>query len=385
MKIAYLTNRDPEDVHSWSGLTHFIAQSLKMAGNELVYVKSIQPKIGFILKLKQKLFPKLTGKFLQANRYQSYCKQYTKPFAEALKKESSLDFIFSDSSELIAAAPTSLPKAFWVDASFAGMLNYYPEFSILHPETVKHGNRLEQQAYDAATVVFFASEWAAQMARTHYNIPENKIKVVPFGANLNEALTAADIASNLNQKSFDTCELLFAGVDWHRKGGPLALKITQELNAMGIKAQLTITGCKPFADDEVPPFVKQMGFLSKKNPEQKKIYQNLFLHAHFLLVPSQAECYGLVYCEANAYGLPALATKTGGITTIIEDGVNGKTFDLNASATEYVAFIKQHFTNKTLYQKLSENAFSTYQAKLNWEVAGKSVTEILKEQLIEQA
>jgi hypothetical protein len=190
MKIAYLTNSDANDLHSWSGLTYHIAQSLKLANNELVFIKSIQPKIGIALKIKQKLFPKLTGKFLQANRYPSYYKQYSLPIQQALNNLPSVNFLFSDSSELIAAAPTNLPKAFWVDASFAGIINYYKEFSILHPESIKQGNLLEQKAYDNATVVFFASEWAATTARLNYKIPENKIKVVPFGANISEELTA---------------------------------------------------------------------------------------------------------------------------------------------------------------------------------------------------
>ncbi|MBC6112170.1 glycosyltransferase family 4 protein [Pedobacter fastidiosus] len=382
MKIAYITNTDPTDLHSWSGLTYYISQALEKAKNEIIYIQVASPKVGPILKLKQKLYPKITGKFIQPNRYPSFYNQYSASIKNALKNLSNVDFLFSDSSELIALASGNLPKAFWVDASFAGIVNYYQEFSLLHKQTIRQGNKLEQKAYDNATLVFFASEWAASTARANYKIDEAKIKIVPFGANLSGIPTESEIKKVIKNKQIETCKLLFSGVDWNRKGGPLALEITEKLNKSEIKTQLIISGCKPFTAGTEPSYVKQIGFLSKKNPEQKKIYETLFNEAHFLLVPSQAECYGLVYCEANAYGLPALATKTGGIPTIIKDEVNGKTFELNASVDEYVSFIKKYFLDANLYQDLSYKSYQAYTNNLNWDVAGKKVSKILSEHTI---
>jgi glycosyltransferase involved in cell wall biosynthesis len=377
VRIVYLTNGDPTDVHGWSGLTYYISKSLIDAGNEVVYAHSFRNKVSFLLKIMQKIVPKLTGKFLQPHRYPSFYNQYRGQIATKLKAHGHIDFIFSNSSELIAVAPKSIPKAFWVDASFAGMLGYYPEFSLLHQDTIKQANILEQKAYDNAAAIFFASDWAAKTAMDNYNIVTSKVHVVPFGANMTEEVSQQQIEEIIAAKSYDTCNLLFSGVDWNRKGGPLVLKVAEELNNSGIPCKLFIVGCTPFATGEEPPFVQQIGFLSKKNPDQKKQYESLFKSAHFLIVPSKAECYGLVYCEANAYGLPAIATKTGGIPTIIKNDINGKTFDLTSPANEYVGFIKTYFNNIQAYQQLSFNSYLSYKNNLNWDVAGKKVTEIM--------
>ena len=43
--------------------------------------------------------------------------------------------------------------------------------------------------------------------------------------------------------------LLFIGMDWQRKGGPVALAVTRELNRMNIPAGLTVIGCNPLLDE----------------------------------------------------------------------------------------------------------------------------------------
>ena len=378
MKITYISTENPEDLHSWSGLTHYIAQCLVKAGHDLGYIHSLRSKPNVIIKLKQKLYPKLTGKFIQANRYASVNNQFALQIKKILKNsESKPDFIFSNSTETIAALKTNIPIAIWVDASFAGMVGYYPEFNILHPESIKKANQLEQKAYDQAAVIFFASDWAAQSALNHYRIDSNKVKVVPFGANIIKGIVIDEIKGILKQKSKEVCKLLFIGVNWERKGGPKTIEIAQALIKAGIATELIVVGCLPFTKDNCPAFVRQEGFLSKKKTTEEAKLIALFKEAHFFILPSLAECYGLVYAEANAYGLPAIGTKTGGITTIIKDEVNGKTFDLDATPSLYVEFIKTYFEDANAYQQLALSSFNEYENRLNWTVSGQTVSKIL--------
>jgi glycosyltransferase involved in cell wall biosynthesis len=296
-----------------------------------------------------------------------------------LQKLKNIDFILSNSSEPIAALETDIPMAYWADACFAGMLGYYPEFDRVHPDSIKEANLLEQKALEKAKYVFFSSEWAARTALENYKVDSQKIKVVPFGANVSHANTLSDIQAFADQKSIEVCKLLFIGVYWERKGGDIALKITESLNKSGIKTELIIVGSKPFDESNKLEYVRQEGFLSKKDPGQQQRLDQLFKESHFLVVPSRAECYGLVYCEANSYGLPAIGTKTGGIPTIIKDGINGFTFDLNSTEDEYVKFISRYFTDKKLYNELSVSSFREYESRLNWKVTGTTVSGFLKE------
>jgi glycosyltransferase involved in cell wall biosynthesis len=379
MKIAYITGDDPHSMSGWSGLTYFIGKALRDAGNELSYINSFHINTGLILKLKQKVYPKLTGKFIQPNRYPSIIHQYTKQLSQKLNWVDEPDFIFSNSSEIIAAAQTNTPAAFWVDASFAGMMEYYPEFSILHPETIEKANQLEQKAYNNARLIFFASDWAAETALKNYTIDEKKVKVVPFGANIIESPLKEEVFECIKNRSNTVCHLIFIGVYWERKGGPTAVAVTQELIRAGINAKLTIVGCSPFDENNKPEFVTQTGFLSKTIPSERTVLENLLKQSHFMIMTPSAECYGLVYCEANAYGVPVLATNTGGISTIVKEDINGKLFDMTDKQDHYSEYIQRYWKDFEQYKALAERSFEQFEQRLNWHIAGKTVSEYMNE------
>jgi glycosyltransferase involved in cell wall biosynthesis len=61
-------------------------------------------------------------------------------------------------------------------------------------------------------------------------------------------------------------------------------------------------------------------FLGAKPNEELPYY---YSQADLFVLPSLSEGFGLVLAEAMMCGLPAVATKVGGVTDIIKDGVNG--------------------------------------------------------------
>lgn len=50
----------------------------------------------------------------------------------------------------------------------------------------------------------------------------------------------------------------------------------------------------------------------------------LLRHAELLALPSRHETFGIALIEAGLFGVPAVATRVGGIPEVIEDGVNGR-------------------------------------------------------------
>jgi glycosyltransferase involved in cell wall biosynthesis len=178
-------------------------------------------------------------------------------------------------------------------------------------------------------------------------------------------------------KSFETCKLLFIGVDWIRKGGDISIKAAELLNQRGIKTELDIVGCNP--PGEVPSFVKVHGFVSKKTEEGRKLLDKLFKESHFLILPSRAECSGIVFAEASSFGVPSLSTRVGGIPTTIQDGRNGQTFPLHEGHEKYCDFIERLMFSKQEYEKLAISSFREYSERLNWESSGRRVYELIQE------
>ena len=61
--------------------------------------------------------------------------------------------------------------------------------------------------------------------------------------------------------------------------------------------------------------------------KQDRVHSLLPL-ADLMLMPSELESFGLAALEAMACKVPAIATRVGGVTELVEDGVNGLLFDV---------------------------------------------------------
>ena len=64
--------------------------------------------------------------------------------------------------------------------------------------------------------------------------------------------------------------------------------------------------------------------------------------ADLMLMPSEMESFGLAALEAMACGVPAIATRVGGVPELIDDGVNGRLFpvgDVDGMAAAAIALL----------------------------------------------
>lgn len=383
IRIIYVSTSPHSNISNWSGLTYFIGKCLKDHFTEVYYISGFNgwdnlhliKKI--ILSLKDKLYKVLKKKY-HLDRDPLYVNEITKQISTMLKSFEnieSIDYIFSDSSINLCRLKTKVPKIAWLDATFDGMINFYPEFKNLCYETLMNGHRWEQKYLESCKLAIFTSEWAAKTALENYNIDKNKVIVIPYGANLLDLKSEVNVSDIWKNKNMDSCNLLFVGVDWERKGGPFAVEVVKELNSNGVKAILHIVGCNPIMEPN--DFIEIHGFLSKSNPDHTSLLEELFTIAHFFVLPAKAECYGLVFCEAMSYGLPCFALDVGGISTIIQNGESGYLFDVDSTPSDFVKKMKEIWIDKNKMKKLSKTSYEKFKSKHTWNVAGESLKKIL--------
>lgn len=378
MKLAYVTVYDATEVQHWSGSGKYVARSLEDTSTSLQYVGSLTEEVSAILKVKRRFYRHLLKKQYLFERDPGVLKAYARQVSNELNRVNP-DIIFSPGTIPIAYLDCQQPSVFWTDCTFGSMIDFYPEFTNLCQESINHGNQMEKAALDRCKLAIYTSDWAAQSAIELYQVPPHKVKVVPFGANLDRDHSLEEIKDLLESRPSNLCKLLFLGVDWERKGGNVALEVAKELNKTGLRTELTIVGCNPPVHEPLPDFVRSLGFISKSTPEGKQKIEQLIAESHFLIVPSVAECYGIVFCEANSLGVPCLSTNVGGIPTIIRTGKNGKTFDRAANAAEYCTYIHELFSDYAKYKSLALSSLQEYKSRLNWQVAGQTVRTMLKE------
>jgi glycosyltransferase involved in cell wall biosynthesis len=280
---------------------------------------------------------------------------------------------------LLAFAQTDLPMVMWTDGTFRRMQDFYPYYKNLCAETLRSGLLMNETLVRRCRLAIYSSDWAAQSAQAQYQLDPARVKVVPFGANLECQRTSREVANLIAARPPSPVKLLFIGRIWERKGGDVALAVVRQLNESGTPAELTLVGSGPENPAALPACVKPLGFISKATVAGRKQLDRLFEASHFLIVPSRAEAYGIVFCEASSFGLPSLATRIGGIPTIIREGVNGRTFPLDAPVSDYCEFITGLMRNYAQYRHLAMNAFGEYERRLNWRVAAQTVKALLEE------
>lgn len=130
----------------------------------------------------------------------------------------------------------------------------------------------------SAEVAFLQTQipiWAAELATKDYGVDEKKIRVIPYGANIDEAPPRDQI---LHKKKKEHCKLLFLGVSWQRKGRDLVLSTLKELNALGLEAELLVCGCRP-PKGVFHPKMKVVPFLNKSIPSDLRRFDELLWFA----------------------------------------------------------------------------------------------------------
>lgn len=377
MKIGYLSYFNSKDVRAWSGSIYFIRRELEKRGAEIVPIDDLGSVLDELYKIKS-LYYKVAGKNHHRLRERRIMQRAALKATRLIEKHRP-DVLLSLGSLEISMLNCDLPATFWTDATFRQLVDYYPEYSNLSATSLREGEYLEEKSIQNAARMFFSSEWAAEGAVKYYGADEKKVKVLPFGANMYNPPTEAEVESFIENKSFDAIELLFVGVAFERKGGKTALEIARKIKQKGRKVRLHIIGCQPEIDGTLD-FVEIYGFLNKAKPDEMKTIEELYRKAHFFVMPSIAECYGIVFCEANAYGLPVVGANNGGMPTIIKENTNGFLFDYSnyEQSLESIADkLIEIGESRSVYLEASHKSYNEYKSRLNWEASvGKLISEL---------
>ncbi len=275
------------------------------------------------------------------------------------------DWIFSPGSRAITAVRASVPMIFCADATFQNMLDCYDEFSRCSRGYLKQGYRQEKAALDACAAALYPSDWAARSAIEDYGTDPAKVHVVPFGANITPP-DPDQVEARIAGRSPQRLRLLFIGRDWVRKGGGIVLAAGEILRRRGLDLQLDLVGIAA-PPVPLPPFAVNHGLLNKRVPAQAAMLERLLAEAHFLFVPSRAEAYGMVFCEAAAHGVPSVATRAGGIPAIVRHGETGICLDPACGPDDYADAIERSFTAWPDYLALARRSADAYRTRLNWD------------------
>lgn len=88
--------------------------------------------------------------------------------------------------------------------------------------------------------------------------------------------------------------------------------------------------------------------------------------ADLFLLPSQQESFGLAALEAMAYGIPVVASNTGGLPELIENGISGflaPVGDIEKMSHDAIEILRNEILSKTLSENAANVAQERYSTK----------------------
>ena len=368
MKVGYAGRSNPLDKSAWSGTYFYTYQAIKKYyPTEIFYYE-------WPWHVKERLIlHKQYQKIIHKKAAVEFLRGYAKYFSKQLKTEllrRKVDILFVPSApQLIAYCNTDIPVIYMTDATFFQLQGYYPLFADIARYNINQGIAIDKTAFKKAAHCMVTSDWTKQSAITDYNIAPDKISVVLPGANLD----IIPPVNELEKKDNKSCRLLFIGVEWERKGGAIVLDTFYALRNRSVPVHLTIIGCLPPVDDKD---ITVIPFINKNDVKETERLHSIFLRSNFLISPSRAECAGIVFCEAGAYGIPSITTNTGGVNGIVQEGVNGYALPLSAAGKEYADKIEELFKDNEKYHLLCSGSRRRYEETLNWDHWGRTFHDI---------
>ena len=372
MRIVFIADGDPNDNRLWSGTIKQMYTQLKSAHE--VFVIDVSNRSVLLTAFNRcvtAIVRWITKKKYNASYSTLNARRESRIVETHMHRLGQVDAVFCPAkSGSIAYAKIQAPIIYLTDATFEQMVGYYDHLTDLCRWTVYEGTTIERKAIGNSACVICASTWAQRSVITDYNKSESQTGIIPFGANIDEFVSA--------NKDMERINILFCGVDWKRKGGSVAVETVKELQRRGIDAHLFLVGCRPPCEF-AQPFIHTVGFLNKNNECERKRLQEIYGTMHFLLLPTVAECAGIVFAEASGYGIPSITYDTGGVGTYVVDNVNGFKLPLSAGYSEFATCIERCAKDAALYKKLCDGAKEYYNASLNWTSWKEAFDEVLNE------
>jgi glycosyltransferase involved in cell wall biosynthesis len=363
LRIAYITETSVYDKHAWSGTAHYVYHALLKQGFVVEALGPARPRaLRFFLAALNKLSILVFNRRIDYRHSTLYSLAFGKIFSKRIRNVKHDLVVVCGGTECGAYIETSKPVFYVLDRTIAGAINYHQILKDLWRFSEKQSIGTDKRAMLSARRVFFSSEWAAEHARRFYNLPQRKISVVPFGANMDHLPSREEA---LAQKSSTECRMLLVGTYWHNKGADIAYNAMKELVKRNVNAHLTVAGCLP-PEPINDPRLKIVPFIDKNSPEGIRELHKLFKDHHFFILPTRFDCTPIVFCEAGAFGLPVLSANTGGVEGHVKDGTNGFLIPFEDPGDGYAQKIEEIFADQIKYRELCRTSRDYYETHLNW-------------------
>ncbi|MBC8059864.1 MAG: glycosyltransferase family 4 protein [Clostridiaceae bacterium] len=263
-----------------------------------------------------------------------------------------------------------------------------PLISTIHATEYGRNNGIftEMQKYISATEwllgfesfkVIVCSEYMRRQLKDIFNIPSDKISVIPNGVNYNEfeiEFNFKEFRANYAQEDEEI--VFYVGRHVFEKGVHVLIEAAPQI-VNGYKRTKFIIGGRGPMTEELKARVQVMGLSDKFHflgYVEDEVRNKLYRISDVAVFPSLYEPFGIVALEAMSAGCPVVVSDTGGLSEIVEHDINGlKCFV--GSPQSLGDNVLKILNDKELRGQLKKNSLKDIQLKYNWSKIANSTVE----------
>jgi glycosyltransferase involved in cell wall biosynthesis len=172
--------------------------------------------------------------------------------------------------------------------------------------------RVNRSCFAAARAVVTWASWTKQGLVDRYEVPADKIVVIPPGVDVERW----SVGTDRTRPDGAPVRVLFVGGDLARKGGHVLVDAVRRLRHDGVAIELDLVTKDDVARE---PGVEVHHGLGPNSARLIELYQ----HADIFCLPTFGDCLPMVLSEAGAVGLPLVSTDVGAISEIVRHGCTG--------------------------------------------------------------
>jgi len=230
--------------------------------------------------------------------------------------------------------------------------------------------QIEKQGMELADHIIAVSNYTKNKIIQHYNIPKEKITVVHNAVDFSQE----KIREKLNIRQKEKI-ILFLGRITIQKGPDWFIKLAKKILDHDKNFKFVVVGSGDMADQvinkaaelDIADKVLFTGFL--RGPELDQIYQM----AHFYVMPSVSEPFGITPLEAMRNHTPCLISKQSGVSEVIHHCLKADFWDIDDMANKIISILRY----SDGYNQLKENSCNEVK-KFTWDKPAQECLNVYK-------
>lgn len=280
-------------------------------------------------------------------------------------------------STLLYGLEVDAPIVYASDTTARLIHGSYRAYRELPAEQREAREAIERVGLHRAAQLALATDLARRSAIDDFGVAPGRVHTVPLGANVvpTRPLRApAPLAAPSRRR----LRLLLVAHDPQRKRTDLAVEAVALLRARGWDARLDLIGATTELARSAP-FVRCLGRLDLGSAIDRALHRRALAACHLLILPSEAEAFGIAPCEAAHFGRPSVVSDAGGLPEVVVDGVTGAVVpvDGGAGAEDYADAALRLAGDPLRWGRACEASLRRAHEVLSWERWGEGVSRLL--------